>query len=171
MVETSKHEEKPTEDQSDDIPKVKKNWADDEDENDSSDEDRAIGGSGAVASVPSNEPEKPKFIPPIRSKNARGDFVVTTINIKEKEIPQMIRDEETSSEEESEEEPEKEEVEEKKPEPVKKLSKKEQKAKEQAEFEALMGDLGVKEAAEESKDSGKKAPAKKEAEESVDEKK
>jgi len=144
MVESTKNDEVPTEEQTAEVPKVKKNWADDEDENDSADEDRAIGGDGAVAAVPSNEPEKPKFIPPTRTKNARGDFVVTTINIKEKEIVQNFADsEESSSEEESEEEPEKEEVEEKKPEPVKKLSKKEQKAKEQAEFEALMGDLGI----------------------------
>lgn len=128
--------------------------------------------------MPTAEPEKPKFIPPTRTKNARGDFVVTTINIKEKEIPQTVKDSEESSseEEESEEEPEKEEVEEKKPEPVKKLSKKEQKAKEDAEFAALMGDLGITDGAEESKDAGKgkkgkAAPEKKEAEQTVDEKK
>ena len=114
MVESTKNDEVPTEEQTAEVPKVKKNWADDEDENDSADEDRAIGGDGAVAAVPSNEPEKPKFIPPTRTKNARGDFVVTTINIKEKEVVKKFSDsEESSSEEESEEEPEKEEVEEK----------------------------------------------------------
>ena len=114
MVESTKNDEVPAEEQTEDVPKVKKNWADDDEEADSADEDRAIGGDGAVAAVPSNEPEKPKFIPPTRTKNARGDFVVTTINIKEKEVVQKFESEEESSEEESsEEEPEKEEVEEK----------------------------------------------------------
>lgn len=121
MVESTKNtaenEGKPTEEQSPDVPKVKRNWADDEDEHDDADGERAIGGTGSVAQVPTEEPEKPKIIPPKvkREKNAYGDFVVKEIFIKEREVPQVVNDEseEESSEEESEEEPEKEEVEEK----------------------------------------------------------
>ena len=99
---------------------VKRNWADDEDEHAEDDDEKVIGGSGAVAQVKPQEPEKPKWIAPKekRVKNAYGDFVVTKINIKEKEVPKTIQlSEEESEEEESseeEEEPKKEEPEEEK---------------------------------------------------------
>ena len=100
---------------------VKRNWADDEDEHAEDDDEKVIGGSGAVAQVKPQEPEKPKYIPPKvkREKNAYGDFVVTKIVIREKEVPKTVAvDEEESEEEETsseeEEEPKKEEPEEEK---------------------------------------------------------
>ena len=96
--------------------KVKRNWADVEDDAEGEGAEKDIGGSGPVAKAVE---EKPKFIPPKvkREKNAYGDFVVKTIQIKEKEVPKTIKneDEEESEEEESssEEEPVKEEEEEK----------------------------------------------------------
>mmetsp|Transcript_35508 Transcript_35508/g.43492 ORF Transcript_35508/g.43492 Transcript_35508/m.43492 type:complete len:113 (+) Transcript_35508:262-600(+) len=90
-------------------------------------------------------PSKPRTK---RERNIYGDFVVTKINIKEREIVIPQNDEEESEEEESEEEEEQtpavEEAEEEvKKEPVKILSKKEQKRLEDEEFERLMNEVGA----------------------------
>jgi len=91
-------------------------------------------------------PPKPKVK---RERNIYGDFVVTKINIKEREIPVPQNDEEEEEEEESSEEeeeqapaeqPAEEEV---KKEAVKILSKKEQKRLEDEEFERVMNEMGT----------------------------
>ena len=120
MVEqTNKEDEQPqAETESPSTTKIKGNWADDEDQYDGDEAEKDIGGSDPVA--PKEEEAKPKIPPKKREykKNAYGDFVITKIEIKEKEIPQTIKqdDEEEESEEESDSEPEQKEepVEEKK---------------------------------------------------------
>ena len=60
------------------------------------------------------EPEKPVYNIPERKRNAYGDFIVTTIKVKDKEIPkenqeaQSGSDEDEDSSEEEEQEPMKE---------------------------------------------------------------
>ena len=119
MAETAKNVEEKKE-------MSKRNWADD-DEDVEGDDDVEIGGS-TVAQVgqPSAPmvtlesagktvmPQKPRVH---RERNIHGDFVVTKINIKEREIPvpEKNSDDEESEEEESseeEEEPQREEPEE-----------------------------------------------------------
>lgn len=83
-----------------------------------------------------------------RERNIYGDFVVTKINIKEREIVipknEDEEDEEESSEEsEEEEQPSQPEQEEEKKAPVKILSKKEQKRLEEEEFERVMNEMGT----------------------------
>jgi len=91
-------------------------------------------------------PPKPKVK---RERNIYGDFVVTKINIKEREIPVPQADdeeeeEEESSEEEEEQAPAQQEAEEEvKKEPVKILSKKEQKRLEDEEFERVMNEMAT----------------------------
>ena len=112
---------------------TKRNWADEDEEGDEA-EDVEIG-----ESVPSQAPAKPEatqpaeeekkdsqprsIVPPKprtkRERNIYGDFVVTKINIKEREIPvpepdQEEEEEEESSEEEEQQAPEEPEEEEKK---------------------------------------------------------
>ena len=120
MVEDAKVEKKEV---------SKRNWADD-DEDGEGEDDVEIGGS-TVAQVGQNKPPMetaesagrtvmpPKKPRVERERNIYGDFVVTKINIKEREIPvpEKNPDEEEEEEEESseeEEEPVKEEPEEEK---------------------------------------------------------
>lgn len=99
----------------------KRNWADEEDDG-AEDDDLEIGGS-SVAKVGQQqpaesdntdaaaEPQQRTFMPPKprtkRERNIHGDFVVTKINIKEREIalpePESGEEEEESSEESEEE--------------------------------------------------------------------
>lgn len=110
--------------------KVTTNWADDDDEVEEGDREKDIGGNVPVAK---KEPEAPKIIPPKtkREKNIFGDFVVTKINIKEREIPTFVGPDEEESEEESDSEPEPQnddaDEEKKIVEPVKQISKKDKK--------------------------------------------
>ena len=121
MVESTKKEENKQlpDDAESPSTKVKRNWADVEDDAEEDGAQKDIGGSGPVAKAPKAE-EKPKIVPPKtkREKNAYGDFVVTTINVKVKEreeFKDVKPDDEESEEEEdsSEPEPDKEEEEEK----------------------------------------------------------
>lgn len=96
----------------------KRNWADD-DEDGEGDEDVEIGGSTVAQVGQSNPPmataesagrtvmppKKPRVQ---RERNIHGDFVVTKINIKEREIPvpEQNPDDEEEEEESSEEEEE-----------------------------------------------------------------
>lgn len=123
MVDTNKS--KPAEEVS------KRNWADEDDDAEDGD-DVEIGGSSVAqvgkpkaaeadgSAAAGGEGEQPRTVVPNkprtkRERNIHGDFVVTKINIKEREIvvPQNDEEEEESSEEESEEEkaPEQEEPE------------------------------------------------------------
>jgi len=128
-------EAKPAEEQKD---ISKRNWADEEDDG-ADEEDVEIGGGKTVGQAKSSETaaesteqQQPRTIMPPkprqnRTKNIYGDYVVSKINIKEREVPQVEKDED---EEESEEESEEEvdtyvEPEEEKKAPVKILSKKE----------------------------------------------
>ena len=98
------------------------NWADEDDDGDD-DDGVEIGGS-TVAKVgqtqaaqaepeKAEEPAQPKVtVPPkprtvVRERNIYGDFIITKVNVKEREIIEPVKDsdeEEESSEEESEEE-------------------------------------------------------------------
>ena len=94
---------------------TKRTWADEDDDGQEED-DVEIGGS-AVAQVgkadapaaeeeksteePSEKPQQPVKKRPtqVRERNKFGDFVVKKINIKEREIPQPVKDEESEEEE------------------------------------------------------------------------
>ena len=109
MVESNVNEEaKPqgAEDATSPAVKAKRNWADDDGEEDEEGGDRNIGGSEPVAKVPKKEPEPPKIPKIKREKNAYGDFIVTKIEVKERVIPKMESEDEEESEEESDSEPE-----------------------------------------------------------------
>jgi len=106
-------------------------------------------------------PNKPRTK---RERNIYGDFVVTKINIKEREIalPEPAEGEEEEEEEESSEEEEQqpyEPEEEVKKEPVKILSKKEQKKLEEEEFERVLNEMGVKEQAKSATEESKQSAA------------
>jgi len=88
-----------------------KTWADDDEDAGSEDDDTAIGGSNEIAPVPVVEEVK-VYEKIERARNLHGDFVVTKINVKEREIPVAESDEEESSEEEESDEPEEEKKEE-----------------------------------------------------------
>lgn len=108
---------------------LKRNWADDDDDAEG-EEDIEIGGSSVAqvgqnnAPIATTESTGRTMIPPKkprtqRERNIYGDFVVTKINIKEREIPvpennDDEEEEEESSEEEEEEPPRQEETEEEK---------------------------------------------------------
>ena len=107
MVEATKKDETKPEAESPSV-KVKRNWADVEDEGEDDGTQKDIGGSDPVAQAP-KEAEAPKIVPPKvkREKNAFGDFVVTKIQIREKEVPKTVAPaEEESEEEESSDDPE-----------------------------------------------------------------
>ena len=110
MVETTKKDEAnpPVEEESPGQ-KVKRNWADVDDEGDDDGVQKDIGGSGPIAQAPKEaENQAPKIVVPKvkREKNAFGDFVVTKINIREKEVPKTVAPLEEESEEEEDSEPE-----------------------------------------------------------------
>ncbi len=102
----------------------KRNWADEEDDG-AEEEDVEIGGStvaqvgqpqasDAAKTEGESQPEQRTFVPnkprTKRERNIYGDFVVTKINIKEREIPvpepaEGEEEEESSEESEEEEQP------------------------------------------------------------------
>jgi len=93
-----------------------RNWADEVDGGD--DDEAEIGGDSATVPQILPEEEKVTYAPPVsRVRNSQGDFVVTTIRLKELEkrekAPEEL-DEDDDSDEESEES-EKEEVKEEAP--------------------------------------------------------
>lgn len=93
-------------------------------------------------------------------RNKYGDFVVTKIHIPDVVVPvaetKKDSESEESSESESEPEPATEETKEESKAPVKKLTKKEMKELEDAEFERVMAEMGIADAAKQ-----QEAPAKK----------
>ena len=93
-------------------------------------------------------------------RNKYGDFVVTKIHIPDVVVPvaetKKDSESEESSESESEPEPATEETKEETKAPVKKLTKKEMKELEDAEFEGVMAEMGIADAAKQ-----QEAPAKK----------
>ena len=105
-------EAKPAEEQKD---INKRNWADEEDDG-ADEEDVEIGGGKTVGQAKTAEPasenaeqQQPRTIMPPkprqnRTKNIYGDYVVTKINVKEREVPKVEDEEEEESSEESEEE-------------------------------------------------------------------
>lgn len=107
MVETSKKDEANPSGE-----KVKRNWADVDDEGDDEGTQKDIGGSGPVAQVPNPkdaENQQPKIVPPRtkREKNIYGDFIVTKLNVKDKVVPkEVVNPDEEESEEEEDSEPE-----------------------------------------------------------------
>ena len=105
--------------------KSKRNWADEDDEA-GEDDDVEIGAGGPSGQVKETKPEaaedgvdpevkkraeqikaKPRQQ---RERNIYGDFVVTKINIKEREIPVPVNDNEEEEEEEEEESEEEEQA-------------------------------------------------------------
>jgi hypothetical protein len=78
----------------------KQNWADEVDGGD--DDDTEIGGAD-VAPVPKPEEKAPVYNIEKRVRNANGDFVVTTIKLKELEARPVEKVEVEEEEEESEE--------------------------------------------------------------------
>ena len=87
MVESTKKEENKQlpDDAESPSTKVKRNWADVEDDAEEDGAQKDIGGDGPVAKAPKAE-EKPKIVYPQqkRTKNAYGDFVITKIDVKVK---------------------------------------------------------------------------------------
>jgi hypothetical protein len=91
-----------------------RNWADEVDGGD--DDEAEIGGDAATVPQILPEEEKVSYAPPEkRKRNAQGDFVVTTIKLKElqdreKAPEELDEDEDSDESEQSEQEEEKEEA-------------------------------------------------------------